>query len=50
MIQQNTMGWRHFIRGCLSIEWGIFIHQNIQQQKLRGITQEQWGVQVLATN
>jgi hypothetical protein len=49
-IQQDILGWRHFIRGRLSIEWGICIHQYAQQQKFTGLTQEQWGAQVLAIN
>ena len=34
----------------MSIEWGNLVHQHITQNNLKGITQEQWGSQLLEIN
>ena len=50
MKQQQAIGWRHFIRGRISIEWGNCIHDHIQKQAITGITADQWGSMLLSIN
>ena len=50
MRQQCQLGWRHFIRGRMSMEWGQCIYAHIQQKEIKGITEEQWGATILSIN
>lgn len=35
--QQNMIGWRSFISGCISIEWGNCVHHHITQQNYQNL-------------
>jgi hypothetical protein len=48
--QQQRIGWRHFIRGRLSIEWGKFINLHLIQEKLYDISAEKWASDLLSIN
>ena len=50
MKQQKAIGWRHFIRGRISIEWGKCIQDHIQQFEITGITADEWGSTLLSIN
>ena len=37
-VQQNVIGWRHYIRGRMSIKWGKCVNDHIKTHDLKGIT------------
>jgi hypothetical protein len=47
---QNNIGWEHFLRGRMTIEWGHQINQHISTQPQHNITAEQWGAKLIAIN
>jgi hypothetical protein len=36
--QQQKIGWKHYIRGRLTIEWGNIIHRHIENEKRTNMT------------
>jgi hypothetical protein len=47
---QYKIGWQHFVRGRVSIDWGAIINVHLQTNKITNITAEQWGSKMLAIN
>jgi hypothetical protein len=50
MAMQDAIGWHHFVRGRVAMEWGHIINDHIAQSKTTKITAEQWCAQLLAIN
>jgi hypothetical protein len=48
--QQQTIEWRHFIRGRLTIEWGKIISGHLINAKLHNITAEKWATDLIYIN
>jgi ribonuclease HI len=48
--QQQRIGWRHFIRGRLSIAWGTTINHHFTNNKIPHITAENWAAGLLHIN
>jgi ribonuclease HI len=48
--QQNIIGWRHFIRGRISIEWGKLVDSHLSKAKLYHITAEKWAADLFYIN
>ena len=48
--QQDDIGWRHFIRGRLTIEWGNIIAAHIKTCNIKKYNAEKWGANLLAIN
>ena len=47
---QNDIGWDHFVRGRITIEWGEIINLHLQLNQITNYTAEQWGSKILAIN
>jgi hypothetical protein len=47
---QTLIGWRHFIRGRLTIEWGKIIDNHLSKEKLHKITAEKWAADLFMLN
>jgi ribonuclease HI len=47
-VQQQKIGWKHYIRGRLTIEWGNIIHRHIKKEKITNMTAEKWGANLLS--
>jgi hypothetical protein len=45
--QQLQIGWKHFIRGRLTIEWGNIIHRHLAKENIVNINAEKWGSDLL---
>jgi hypothetical protein len=48
--QQSMIGWRHFIRGRMSIEWGKTISNHLFDEKLYHISAEKWAADLFSLN
>jgi hypothetical protein len=48
--KQQAIGWSHFIRGRLSIDWGYLINIHLSSNKITDINAEQWGANLLRIN
>jgi hypothetical protein len=48
--QQQLIGWRHFIRGRLSIAWGTTINLHLEKERLHHINAEKWAADLLHIN
>jgi hypothetical protein len=48
--QQMNIGWKHFSRGRLSIEWGNIIIGHLENEKITNISAEKWGADLLHIN
>jgi hypothetical protein len=46
--QQQKIGWKHYIRGRMTIEWGNIIHRHIEKEKIINMTAEKWGANLLS--
>jgi hypothetical protein len=46
--QQFNIGWKHFLRGRLTIEWGYIIQQHLDKEKIHNMNAEKWGSDLLA--
>lgn len=47
---QEDIGWRHFIRGRLTIEWGNIINSHIETNNIKQYNAEKWGAKLLEIN
>jgi hypothetical protein len=47
---QNSIGWQHFVRGRMTIEWCHHINIHLANQTKHKITAEQWGSSILTIN
>jgi hypothetical protein len=47
--QQNKIGWQHFARGWMTIEWGYQLNWH-SKQAIHKINAEQWGASILVIN
>jgi hypothetical protein len=47
---QHRIGWRQFIRGRITIQWGNIISTYLDQQGIKSICTEKWGATLLAIN
>ena len=48
--QQDDIGWRHFIRGRLTIEWGNIINSHLEVRNIKQYNAEKWGTKLLEIN
>jgi hypothetical protein len=48
--QQNNIGWNHFIRGRLSIEWGNIVQSHLETNQIKNMSAEKWGSDLLFIN
>jgi hypothetical protein len=48
--QQDDIGWRHFIRGRLTIEWGNLINSHLESNNIKPYNAEKWGATLLEIN
>jgi hypothetical protein len=44
--KQEAIGWHHFARGRMNIEWGYYINNHIANRTKEKITAEQWGAKI----
>jgi hypothetical protein len=47
---QETIGWRHSIRGKMLLKWGDIIHTHLAAHNIKSITAEKWGSKILEIN
>jgi hypothetical protein len=47
---QTALGWHHFVRGRMAIEWGNAIIKHLAKQKPYSFNAETWGNKILAIN
>jgi hypothetical protein len=46
--EQNLIGWRNFVRGRMSIDWGNMINKYLaSKNKNKHLNAEKWGVDLL---
>jgi hypothetical protein len=48
--KQHAIGWRLFIRGRLSLDWGYLINNHLDSAQISNINAEKWGVDLLRIN
>jgi ribonuclease HI len=48
--KQHAIGWRHFIRGRVSLDWGYLINNHLDSAQISNINAEKWGVDLLRIN
>jgi ribonuclease HI len=48
--KQQDIGWSHFIRGRLSIDWGNLINNHLGSANITSINAEKWGTDLLRIN
>ena len=50
--KQNNIGWEHFIRGRIAIEWGYLVNRKLKEQKIspEEMDAETWGAKLIAIN
>ena len=48
--KQHNIGWRNFVRGRLSMDWGEIINTHIQQENISNMNAEKWGTTILNIN
>jgi hypothetical protein len=47
---QSNLGWQHFVRGKVVIEWGNLINDHIATQRRYLFNAEHWGTKLLSIN
>jgi hypothetical protein len=47
---QESIGWKHFVRGRLDIEWGNLINKHLARQTKYKFNAEHWGMKLLSIN
>jgi hypothetical protein len=47
---QANIGWQHFVRGRMVIEWGNLINNHIATQRQNSSNTENWGTKLLSIN
>ena len=47
---QSDIGWEHFVRGRVSMDWGAIINSHLMINKISNITAEEWGTKMLTIN
>jgi hypothetical protein len=47
---QSIIGWRHFIRGRVSIKWGTIINNHLSRERLPNMTAEKWASDLFYIN
>jgi hypothetical protein len=47
---QETIGWQHYVRGRMTIEWGNLINKHLAMQKKYKFNAEQWGMKLMSIN
>jgi hypothetical protein len=47
---QQNIGWRNFVRGRISMEWGEIINTHIQIENITDETAEKWGTKLININ
>jgi hypothetical protein len=47
---QTTLGWNHFAKGRMVIEWGNIINDHSAKRNNPSMIAEQWGTKLLAIN
>jgi hypothetical protein len=45
---QEPIGWRHFVRGRIPIQWGQMINDHQEKYHTHTMTAEQWGSRLLS--
>jgi hypothetical protein len=45
---QTTLGWQHFARGRMTIEWGNIINQHLETKPQHSFNAEHWGAKLVA--
>lgn len=48
--QQEDIGWRHFIRGRLTIEWGNINNSHLEINNIKQYNAEKWGAKLIEIN
>jgi hypothetical protein len=50
--QQNNIGWDHFVRGRIAIEWGALINRQLKEKKIPSeeMDAETWGAKMISIN
>jgi hypothetical protein len=48
--QQYNIGWKHFVRGRLSIEWGNIVQSHLEVNNIKNMSAEKWGSGLLFIN
>jgi hypothetical protein len=48
--QQEAIGWRHFMRGRLSLMWGEIINDHLSSSNIKNMSAETWGSQLVQLN
>jgi hypothetical protein len=48
--KQHAIGWRHFIRGRVSLDWGYLINNHLDSAQISNINAKKWGVNLLRRN
>ena len=48
--KQQAIGWRHFIRGRMSIDWGQIINDHPNNSETKDFKAETWGANLLHIN
>jgi hypothetical protein len=47
---QTALGWHHFVRGRMAIEWGNAINDHLARQTQYSFSAETWGNKILSIN
>jgi hypothetical protein len=50
MLVQYDIGWRHFMRGRISIEWGNIMQHHLEVNQIKNMSAEKWGTGLLFIN
>jgi hypothetical protein len=48
--EQCNIGWKHFLRGRLTIKWGYIMQQHLDKEKIHSMSAEKWGSDLLSIN
>jgi hypothetical protein len=48
--QQHDIGWTHFVRGRLSIEWGNIVQTHLEKHQIKNMSAEKWGSDLIFIN
>jgi hypothetical protein len=46
--QQTTLGWNHFVRGRMNIEWGDITNNHLATKPNHSFNAEHWGAKLIA--
>jgi hypothetical protein len=47
---QSNIGWQHFVRGRMIIDWGRLVNQHWATQKQYKFNAEHWGAKIMSIN